>query len=294
MTENPEQFASAQPVPTPQASPAQEAPPAGEPVVEAAEQAAMPAPDQHPHKAHEGLLAGLQSLLLTLSVAVFVITFIAQAFEIPSESMERTLLIGDYLLVDKTHYGPGGAWSHVLPYRQVRRGDIVVFRYPIHPTEHFVKRVIGVPGDRIRLVHKRVYVNGEPQSEPYVITTERGPDAFRDNFPNGDSGYSHITMKWYSQLSRLVEDGELIVPERSYFVMGDNRDQSLDSRYWGFVPQENIIGRPMVIYWSMQMQALDDGDALPRGLGDKLSTLRATISSAIHGVRPRRILHVPR
>jgi signal peptidase I len=296
VTENPEQFA-AQPAPEPQVTgpnPAMEMAEVGPAMPPAAPGISEPTHEPRAEKSHEGWLAGLQSLLLTLSVAVFVITFIAQAFEIPSESMEKTLLIGDYLLVDKTHYGPGGIWAPVLPYRKVKRGDIVVFRYPVHPTEHFVKRVVGVPGDRVRLVHKHVYINGVLQSEPYVITTERFPDSFRDNFPNGDSASSHIALRWYSQLNRLIEDGQLIVPAHSYFVLGDNRDQSLDSRYWGFVPEENIIGRPMVIYWSMQMQALDDRDELPRALSDKLSTLRATLNSALHGIRPGRILHVPR
>jgi signal peptidase I len=252
--------------------------------------------DAAKHEKHhdEGWMAGLQSLMMTLAIAMFVITFIAQAFEIPSGSMERTLLVGDYLLVDKTHYEASGAWSPLLPYRRVTRGDIVVFRYPIHPTEHFVKRVIGLPGDRVRLSHKRVLVNGVPLPESYVVFSGGYPDSFRDNFPNGDHVSAHISSRWYSQLNHLVEDGQLIVPEHSYFVMGDNRDDSLDSRYWGFVPEENIIGRPMVIYWSMQMQPLDDSDRPPQALSDKLSTLRATFSSAFHGIRPGRILSVPR
>ena len=113
-------------------------------------------------------LSSLQSLLATVIIAVFVITFIVQAFQIPSESMENTLLIGDYLLVDKLRYGGGGIWDALMPYRQVKRGDVIVFRYPVHPTQHFVKRVVGVPGDRIRLINRQVYVNGHPLQEPYV------------------------------------------------------------------------------------------------------------------------------
>src|SRR5213080_5445833 len=108
----------------------------------------------------------LQSLLATVVIAVFVITFIVQAFQIPSESMENTLLIGDYLLVDKLRYG-GSMWDHIMPYRPVRRGDVIVFRYPVNPTQHFVKRVVGVPGDRVRLLNRQVYVNGIPLQEPY-------------------------------------------------------------------------------------------------------------------------------
>jgi len=108
-------------------------------------------------------VASIQSLMATVVIAVFVITFAVQAFQIPSESMERTLLIGDYLLVDKVHFGSTtGPLSHLLPYRDIRRGDIVVFHYPIDPTQHFVKRVIGVPGDRLRMVNKTVYINGKP------------------------------------------------------------------------------------------------------------------------------------
>src|SRR2546422_10837475 len=125
----------------------------------------------------------LQSLLATVVMAVFVITFIVQAFQIPSESMENTLLIGDYLLVDKLRYGGGEFWDHLMPYRPVRRGDIIVFRYPVNPTQHFVKRVVGVPGDRVRLINRRVYVNGVGLAEPYVHYNSRRHDVFRGEFP---------------------------------------------------------------------------------------------------------------
>src|SRR3989440_3995164 len=124
-------------------------------------------------------LSSMQSLLATVVIAVFVITFVVQAFQIPSESMENTLLIGDYLLVDKLRYGGGGFWDPIMPYRRVRRGDIFVFRYPVNPTQHFVKRVVGVPGDRVRLINRRVYVNGVPSEEGYVRFSSRVHDAFR-------------------------------------------------------------------------------------------------------------------
>src|ERR1700719_2005463 len=114
-------------------------------------------------------LSSLQSLLVTVVIAVFVITFVVQAFQIPSESMENTLLIGDYLLVNKVQYGPRGIWGEILPYEQVKRGDIIVFKWPVHPEEHFVKRVVGVPGDRIHLVNGHVMVNGERVKEDYAI-----------------------------------------------------------------------------------------------------------------------------
>lgn len=201
-------------------------------------------------------LAGLQSLLTTVVIAIFVIAFVVQAFQIPSESMENTLLIGDYLLVDKVTYG-GGFAGRLMPYQQVKRGDIVVFHYPVHPSEHFVKRVVGVPGDRVRLVNGRVEVNGVSLNEPYAIHLfPHTHDVFRDDFPRGDVA-PQVEAGWWLQMRKLVEDGELIVPEKSYFVLGDNRDESLDSRYWGFVPRENIIGRPLLIYWSMRSPSYD-------------------------------------
>ncbi len=208
----------------------------------------------------------VQSLLGTVVIAVFVITFIVQAFQIPSPSMENTLLVGDYLLVNKLCYGGGSVGDYFMPYRRVRRGDIVVFHYPVNPAQHFVKRVIGVPGDRVRLVNKQVLVDGVPLKEPYAHFTRPANDLFRDSFPRLDVAPGE-TPEWWLQLRKLVEDGQLIVPQGYYFVMGDNRDDSYDSRYWGFVPQANIIGRPLLIYWSVQGA---EGEATASSVGDKL------------------------
>jgi signal peptidase I len=194
----------------------------------------------------------LQSLLVTVVIAVFVISFIVQAFQIPSESMENTLLIGDYLLVDKFRYGGGSFGDWMMPYRRVKRGDIIVFRYPVNPTQHFVKRVIGVPGDHVRLIDRRVYINGTPLQEPYVRYTSLVHEVFRDEFPRLNVPVAGLEGAWWLQMQKLVEDGQLIVPQGHYFVLGDNRDESLDSRYWGFVPRENVIGRPLLIYWSVR------------------------------------------
>ncbi len=202
-------------------------------------------------KAQSDWLASVESLLATVVIAIFVITFIVQAFQIPSESMEDTLLIGDYLLVDKLRYGTRHD-DTIIPYRNIRRGDIVVFKYPVNPAQHFVKRVIGVPGDHVRLINRRVYVNGNALSEPYARYSSRVHDTFRDEFPRVDTLVPGLTGNWWVEMKKLVEDNQLIVPEGNYFVLGDNRDESLDSRYWGFVPQENIIGRPLVIYWSVR------------------------------------------
>ena len=196
------------------------------------------------------LIGSLQSLLGTVVIAVFVITFVVQAFQIPSQSMENTLLVGDYLLVNKLCYGDGGL-GRLVPYRKIQRGDIVVFHYPVDPSQHFVKRVIGVPGDHLRMISKKVWINGKPLDEPYVRFLEPPNNMFRDNFPRLDIPAYGLEGKWWLEMRKLVEDGQLIVPQGNYFVMGDNRDDSQDSRYWGFVPRENIVGRPLVIYWSV-------------------------------------------
>jgi len=225
---------------------------------------------------HTDGLASLQSLLATVVIAVFVITFIVQAFQIPSESMENTLLIGDYLLVDKLRYGGSRFWNDILPYRTVHRGDIVVFHYPVHPSEHFVKRVVGVPGDRIHLVNRRVFVNSRPLTEPYVRYSALEREAFRDDFPRTDFAVPGLEGACWQQMRKLVEDGQLIVPEGNYFVLGDNRDESLDSRYWGFVPQENIIGRPLLIYWSVR--SIDDDMPVSSSPSDKLYRFAYAVS----------------
>jgi len=204
----------------------------------------------HPRRRPPDWSETLQSLLATIVIAVFVITFIVQAFQIPSPSMENTLLVGDYLLVNKLCYG--GIHSLLMPYQKIARGDIVVFHFPVDPKQHFVKRVIGLPGDRLRMVNKRVLINGTVIPEPYVRISRPADDAFRDDFPQLGMLTSEIRGNWWIQMHKLVEDGQLIVPDGYYFVMGDNRDNSDDSRYWGFVPRENIIGRPLLIYWSVK------------------------------------------
>jgi signal peptidase I len=229
-------------------------PPIGPPDV------AMPAPDS-PAPAPDrrvvptlgtDVICSLQSLMGTVVIAIFVITFIVQAFQIPSESMENTLLVGDYLLVNKLCYGGQGLGDHVMPYQKITRGDIIVFHYPVDPQQHFVKRVIGVPGDHLRMERKKVLINGKPLDEPYVRFMEPPNSLFRDNFPRLDIAAPRLSGDWWLEMKKMVVDGQLIIPEGHYFVMGDNRDDSEDSRYWGFVPRENIIGKPLVIYWSVQ------------------------------------------
>ncbi len=187
---------------------------------------------------------------VTILLLLFGTTTLVQAFVIPTGSMEDSLLIGDHLLVDKLAYAPEGAISKfLLPYQDVERGDIVVFRYPIDLHQTFVKRIVGVPGDRLRILDKLLWVNGRRADEPYVVFKSDYIDAYRDNFPSVPT-----SMQIYEPAMRMlrehVRDGEVVVPEGRYFAMGDNRDQSLDSRYWGFVPRDHIIGKPLIIYWS--------------------------------------------
>jgi signal peptidase I len=198
--------------------------------------------------------AGLQRGFLaewtvTIVLLLFGTTFLVQAYVIPTGSMEDTLLVGDHLLVDKLAYAPpGGAiGSHLLPYGEPHRGDIIVFRYPGDISQTFVKRCIGVPGDHIRLMDKDLILNGKAVQEPYVYHKAEFFDPYRDDFPLSSI---HAPILASDMLRNHVENGEVVVPPNFYFAMGDNRDLSSDSRYWGFVPRANIIGKPLVIYWS--------------------------------------------
>jgi signal peptidase I len=234
-----------------------------------------------------GTMATIQSLVGTITIAVFVITFIVQAFTIPSESMEKTLLIGDYLLVDKAHFGSGwGRWF--MPYQKIKRQEIVVFRYPVHPSMYFVKRVIGLPGDRLRLINKHVYVNGVPLDENYVVYSKPF-DAYRDNFPDGPRWSFDIDARWGIEFRRLMEDKQLIVPQDCYFVMGDNRDDSSDSRYWGFVPRENIVGRPLLIYFSLRAAELQPPAT---SVSDKLLNAAVRFEHAFQDIRWKRVVRL--
>jgi signal peptidase I len=236
----------------------------------------------------------VQWLLSVVVIAAFVMTFIVQAFEIPSDSMENTLLVGDYLLVNKIAYANGGFWSSFLPYGKLERGDIVVFRYPLNPNQHFVKRVIGVPGDRVHLVDKHVYVNGKPLIENYTIFKSNLRDHYRDDFPTTKYISGNVDSKWWIQMRKLIEDGELIVPEGHYFVLGDNRDDSLDSRYWGFVPQENVVGRPLLIYWSVNRDGDEDGDEPDANQNAKLSRITNGFVRLFRDARWKRTMTVVR
>ncbi len=193
--------------------------------------------------------AAIAEWAITVVLLLFATTLLIQSYVIPTVSMEDTLLRGDHLLVDKLSYAPDGALSKfVLPYRDVMRGDIIVFRWTIDLRQNYVKRVVGVPGDRLKIVNKLVYLNGSPLSEPYVVHKTPYFDSYRDNFPGEPN--VRLEAPGLAMLEQNVVNGEVVVPPDHYFVMGDNRDNSLDSRYWGFVPKGNVIGKPLIIFWS--------------------------------------------
>lgn len=234
----------------------------------------------------------VQSVAGTVVIAVFVVTFLLQAFTIPSESMEQTLLTGDYLLVDKFCYGGIKGRNRLMPYRSVNRGDVIVFHYPVNPAQDFVKRVIALPGDRLRLINKRVYVNGVPLLEPYVQYVNPLRNYYRDDFPQTDSPDYGVNAKWWKEMPKLVENHQLIIPADHYFVLGDNRDDSQDSRYWGFVPRENIIGRPLLIYWS-SVKLTNDLSGSPT-VGDRLYHLAYAVTHVFEITRWERTFRLVR
>jgi signal peptidase I len=211
------------------------------------------APEPPPEHPQRGFLA---EWTVTVILLLFGTTTLVQAFVIPTGSMEDTLLVGDHLLVDKLAYAPPGPISrYVLPYDEVKRGDIIVFRYPVDISQTFVKRAMGVPGDRIHLEDKVLFLNGKALDEPYVYHKTGYIDSYRDNFPN-DAGMQAYDSA-HDMLANHIHDGEVVVPPNCYFAMGDNRDSSSDSRYWGFVPRDNIIGKPLIIYWSYEASTED-------------------------------------
>jgi signal peptidase I len=212
----------------------------------------------------------LESLLVTVLLALFGTSFIVQAFKIPSASMESTLLIGDHLLVNKFVFGGTGAWyEKLLPYRQLKRGDIIVFKYPYAEHQHYVKRVIGLPGDHLKLVDGNMFINGRAFPEPYAVHDPGAPyDPLNYNFPTPATHFITSAMKpevvnWLAhEMRKFMQGDEIVVPPGKYFAMGDNRDRSEDSRYWGFVDREAIMGRPFLIYWSVDATSSDySGDS---------------------------------
>ncbi|MFZ0685111.1 MAG: signal peptidase I [Terriglobales bacterium] len=210
----------------------------------------------------------LVSLAEVLVTGLFIITFVLQAFEIPSGSMEDTLLIGDHLFVNRIQFAAPTRWmGSLMPYRALRHDEIAVFMSPEQPGLFLVKRIIGIPGDRIHLRDDVVYRNGEKLVEPFV-RHKREPSPYTEDFPSVPPSEGGVTNeKWAEELPKHIQGDDLVVPPDSYFAMGDNRENSYDSRFFGFIPRKNLIGRPMFIYWSFitpedQYQMRDAGDRL--------------------------------
>ncbi len=248
------------------------------------------APEEKPKETTVEFLASLAAVLVT---GLFIITFVVQAFEIPSSSMEETLLIGDHVFVNRIQFAPQSKWvGPLLPYRDVHFRDIVVFLSPQTPGLYVVKRIIGVPGDRIHLRNGVVYRNGQPLTEPYLDTHEDNPaDVYRNNFPAVPPDDPNVWSNWASELPSYIQGDDLVVPPDHYFAMGDHRGVSLDSRYWGFIPKENVIGRPMFIYWSFETP---NDQYLKTAWSDRLLFLGKVVLHFFDETRWKRTLKVVR
>jgi signal peptidase I len=234
----------------------------------------------------------LASLVELFVIVLFIMTFVLQNFEIPSSSMEDTLLIGDHVLVNREQFAPPTKWiGPLMPYRDIRRGDIVVFLSPEEKGLFVVKRVIGIPGDRIHLRDGDVYRNGEKLIEPYVQHKVRNYDPYRDNFPAVPPSeiYGVTREEWELTLPSFVQGDDVVVPPNSYFGMGDNRDVSKDSRFWGFIPKDNLIGRPIFIYWSF---ITPPNQYLKRNLSDRLEFMAHTVIHFFDQTRWSRTLRI--
>jgi signal peptidase I len=223
--------------------------PSEEQAVPVQEPAPQPVVEETPYEA-------VASICSVLVVGLFILTFLCQNFVIPSGSMEKTLLVGDHLVVDRVTLAPPAKWMPLVHYREPKRGDVVVFIKPVASSDgqylFLVKRLVGEPGDHIHLHNGIVSINGVAQAQPHALpTTFENHDDFLDEFPTEPPPVERgATEAWAVDFPTHVENGDLVVPAGKFFMMGDNRHNSLDSRYWGFVPRENIVGRPLVNYWS--------------------------------------------
>jgi signal peptidase I len=230
----------------------------------------------------------LASLLRTIVVALFLLTFLLQPHLIPSESMEHTLLVGDFLLVNKQVFAPAGPLARaIMPYRDVERGDIVLFHHPDPPM--LIKRVDGIPGDRIRMVDGRVSINGRALPEPYAAFEPAEPNQFLEVFPARIYTDPEVDPAWWRRMQGMIQNGELTVPPGQYFVLGDNRNHSKDSRFWGFVPRQAIVARPLVIYFSLTSPSSTD---VEQALDDRLNHDRELSARLAGFARWKRIFRV--
>ena len=219
---------------------------------------ATPEPKPPPPRRRDGFWETVRSLFLVLVGVFFIRIFIAEATVIPTGSMERTILIGDHVFLNKLLYGPRLPFTSLRfpPIKTVRRQEIVAFRYPRNPSVMYVKRVIGTGGDTVKIINKRVFVNDRELEEPYIQFQYTTVLPLRDNFPPTVSQIETLPAAWgldpgwAHEMPQFIRDGELRVPPGYLFVMGDNRDNSQDSRFWGLVPEDNVVGEPLFVYWS--------------------------------------------
>jgi len=240
-----------------------------------------------PH--HHEVLILMQNTLTFLVGALFILTFIAQPYRIPSGSMKNTLLVGDFLLVNKVIFAKPGPWHSLLAYEPVQLDDVIVFHYPMDYSLHLVKRVIGVPGSKVRLHQGHVYVDDRLLTEPYALYITAYPNTFRDEFPAPVYTDPGVSTRWWMQMSLDVHNGELVIPPGDYFVLGDNRNDSLDSRYWGFVPRNNIVGQPFLVYFSVLSSSRSEITGVP---SDRLTHEQSWWNDLAGAARWSRILHV--
>jgi signal peptidase I len=251
----------------------------------------QPAEPQH---SSESRLEGLASICGTLIVGLFVLTFVLQNFAIPSASMASTLLVGDHVVVERSSLAPSGSWSGIIPHHQLRRGDPVVFYKPVLEPDGseliLVKRVIGIPGDRIHLRAGIVYLNGVAQNEPQAgKPTSANYNPYRDDFPAiSPANIPRVTAEWALDLPSHIQGDDLVVPPGSFFVMGDNRINSLDGRYWGFVQSANLIGRPLFNYWSFKT---DGNQMYKTSLADRASFTFHQLTHLFSDTRWSRTFH---
>ena len=242
------------------------------------------------------------SICSVLVVGLFILTFLAQNFVIPSGSMEKTLLVGDHLIVDRITLAPPAHWMPLVYYREPRRGDIIVFKKPAPDSfdadgkpqyQFLVKRLVGIPGDHLHLHNGIVYINGIAQAQPHAApTTADNYSEFLDEFPAvPPSMQMGATEAWSLDFPSHLQDGDLVVPPGMYFMMGDNRHNSLDSRYWGFVPRANILGRPLFNYWSFKTP---EDQYEQTGLGNSLGWLGHVALHFFTDTRWSRTFHLTR
>lgn len=223
---------------------------------------------QHSGLPEHGPIEAFSSMLRSILVALFVLTFILQPMVIPSESMERTLLVGDFLIVNRIVLAPAGNWRWLLAYHAPKRGEIVTFHSPLNPADYLVKRVIGLPGDRLRMENGRVWINGQELTEPYVVFEPGETSALIDRFPASLYTDPRVDAAWWRQMQSLTHNGEMLIPAGKYFMLGDNRNHSLDSRYWGFVDRSAIVARPVFLYFSLNQPSRTDLVAQVAGSAD--------------------------